>query len=138
MKRIIIAVIVVVCVLLCSAFMGKTNFEKATNDFLAGIIAGDIEKAYEELLSGTLLAERAEAIELQKQQTSQIFDTYGKLLGFEPVKKEQFGKSLVRLVYIMRCEKLPLVWEFYYYKADKEWQLISLKSRDTYDMLADE
>jgi hypothetical protein len=104
---------------------------------LSDIINGEVDKAYNELLGGSPLAEKSKAIDQQKQQTSQLFDSYGKLLGFEPVKKEQFGKSLVRLVYMMKCEKLPLVWEFYYYKADKDWQLISLKSRDTFEMLAD-
>jgi hypothetical protein len=137
MRKVTIAIIVVIGVLACSAFIGKGGYEKSIEQFLSDIINGDVEKAYNELLSGTLLAERAKAIDQQKQQTSQLFDSYGKLLGFESVKKESFGKSLVRLVYTMKCEKMPLVWEFYYYKADKDWQLISLKSRDTFDMLAD-
>jgi hypothetical protein len=138
MRKATIAIIVVIGVLACSAFIGKGGHEKAIEQFLSDIINGEVDKAYNELLNGTQLAEKSQAIDQQKQQTSRLFDSYGKLLGFEPVKKEQYGKSLVRLVYMMRCEKLPLIWEFYYYKADKDWQLISLKSRDTYDMLAEE
>ena len=137
MRKVTISIIVVIGLLACSAFIGKGGHEKATEKFLSDIVNGEVDKAYNELLSGTMLAARADAIELQKQQTSQLFDAYGKLLGSELVKKQPFGKSLVRLVYIMKCEKMPLVWEFYYYKADKQWQLISLKSRDTFDMLAD-
>ncbi|MHC4130541.1 MAG: hypothetical protein ACYSSP_01145 [Planctomycetota bacterium] len=137
MRKVTIAIIVVIGVLACSAFIGKGEYEKAIEQFLSDIINGEVDKAYNELLSGTMLANRSEAVDQQKQQTSRLFDSYGKLLGFEPVKKQTFGKSLVRLVYVMKCEKMPLVWEFYYYKADKDWQLISLKSRDTFDMLAD-
>ena len=135
MKKIAIAVVVVVGVLLCSAFL-KSDYENAVEDFLETIIKGDVDNAYDNLLKGTLLADRVESVQLQKQQTAQLFDSYGKMLGFEQTKKQQYGQSLVRLVYILKCEKMPVVWEFYYYKASNKWQLISLKSRDRLDMLA--
>ncbi|MHC5074889.1 MAG: hypothetical protein ACYTFM_00465 [Planctomycetota bacterium] len=138
MKKTAFGVIIVLGLLFCSAFLkSKTDFEVQIDQFLSRIINGEIDKAYDELLIGTMLAERAEAIGVQKQQTSQLFDTYGRLLEKEFVKKQQYGKSLIRLVYILKCEKMPLVWEFYYYKTEGKWQLISLKLRDDLDMLAD-
>jgi hypothetical protein len=138
MKKITIALILITGLFLCSAFIkGKGKYEKAIEQFLDDIVKGEVEKAYNELLSQTLLAQRVDAIEQQKQQTSQFFDTYGKLLGSELVIKQELGKSVVRLVYILKCEKMPVVWEFYYYKADKDWLLISLKSRDSLDFLAE-
>ncbi|MHC5061945.1 MAG: hypothetical protein ACYTFK_12775 [Planctomycetota bacterium] len=138
MKKITIALILITALSLCSAFIkGKGESEKAVERFLDDVVQGEVEKAYNELLTQTFLSQRVEAIEQQKQQTSRFFDTYGKLLGSELVKKQEFGKSVIRLIYILKCEKMPVVWEFYYYKADKDWQLISLKSRDNLDFLAE-
>jgi len=135
MKKGIIAVVIVLGVLLCSAFL-KSGLENDVETFLSTIIKGDVETAYNTLLKGTQLTERTESIQLQKQQTAQLFDAYGKLLSFEQVKKEQYGQSLTRMVYLLKCENMPVIWEFYYYKASKKWQLVSLKFRDNLDYLA--
>ena len=33
--------------------------------------------------------------------------------------KKNFGTSLIRLVYILRLEKYPLTWEFFFYQSGK-------------------
>ena len=138
MKKTALVMILVLGLLFCSAFLkSKPAFEKQVELFLTSIIHGEVDKAYDELLTGTTLADRAKAIDQQKQQTSELFNTYGRLLDKELVKKQKYGKSLVRLVYIMKCEKMPLIWEFYYYKAEDQWKMISLKLRDDLDTLAD-
>jgi len=138
MRTFKIAVVLVICLVLCSAFLNiKTNYQKATETFLAGIIKGEVEQTYDEFLAGTELVNQVDAIQNQKQQVSRFFDTYGKLLSYEYIKTQQYGKSVIRLVYILKCEKTPLVWEFYFYKADSDWMLLSLKFRDNYDLLAD-
>ncbi len=115
----------------------KINYQKAIETFLAGIIKGEVDQSYNEFLAGTQLADKVLAIQQQKQQTSVLFENYGKLLSYEFIKKQQYGKSIIRLVYILKCEKTPVVWEFYFYKADADWQLVSLKFRDNYDLLVD-
>ena len=138
MKIVKIAVPVLLILILCSAFISsKTDYKKETATFLASIIKGEVDKAYDELLSNSLLANKLEEVKLQKEKTKTAITLYGKLIGYESVKTQKYGNSIVRLVYVLRCERMPVVWEFYFYKAASDWKLTSVKFNDEYDLLAD-
>src|SRR5436189_183254 len=47
-------------------------------------------------------------------------------LGFELVEEKAFGKSVVKLVYVLKLESHPLVWEFHFYKPKEKWFLARL------------
>jgi len=138
MKIVKIAVPVLLILILCSAFISpKTDYKKETATFLASIIKGEVDKAYDKLLSNSLLANKLEEVKLQKEKTKTAITLYGKLIGYESVKTQKYGNSIVRLVYVLRCERMPVVWEFYFYKAASDWKLTSVKFNDEYDLLAD-
>ena len=70
-----------------------------------------------------------------KQQTESGLPLYGKVLGYEVVYNEQLSNSLARLVYILKLERHPTIWEFYFYKPGDQWILINVKFNDKLDML---
>ena len=45
------------------------------------------------------------------------------IVGFERVKEQSYGQSVVKLVYVLKLESHPLVWEFHFYKARTAWAL---------------
>jgi hypothetical protein len=138
MKIIKIAVPVLLTLILCSASVSpKTDYKKETETFLVSIIKGEVDKAYGELLSNSMLANKLEEVKLLKEQTKTAVNLYGKLIGYEPVKTQKYGNSIVRLVYVLKCERMPVIWEFYFYKAASDWKLTSIKFNDKYDLLAD-
>jgi len=51
---------------------------------------------------------------------------FGKPLGYELVKKEELGTSVVYLFFIVKFENKPVVWEFFYYRPGDDWTLINV------------
>lgn len=133
-------VLVVVCLglVLCSASIPQEGeYKKKVETFLSGLIKGEVDKSYDELLLNSPIASVPEKVELLKTQTQTGIRLYGELSAYEFVKKQEYGHSIVRLVYILKCERLPLTWEFYFYKAVSEWILVNISFSDEFDLLAD-
>ena len=86
-----------------------------TNAFFASVIKGNIASGYDQLFQGSPIpADKPQAVTALKQQTKSGLPLYGKLIGYEFIKEERFGKSIVRLLYTLKSEKGPTIWEFYF------------------------
>jgi len=93
--------------------------------------------SYDELFSNSLIASKAQMVRLQKENTLTILNMYGELLSYDFVKQQQYGDSVVRLVYVLKCEQVPVIWEFYFYKPVSDWTLVNIAFDTKYDLLAD-
>ena len=91
--------------------------------FLSRVGKGDVVGAYDDLLRGSPMAGQSMQVDALKRQTQAFVPLYGKALGFELYRQEKFGESLVRLIYIQRLDKHPLVWKFWFYHPADRWQL---------------
>ena len=60
-------------------------------------------------------------------QLTQVREKFGPPLGYERVHDEQIGSSLMRLLYVLRYDKQPIVAEMIYYRADDSWTLINVR-----------
>ena len=106
------------------------------SDFFSSIIKGDVSVAYDKLFSGSSIpADKPQAVNLLKQQTKNGLSLYGKILGYEFISEEKFGKSILRYVYILKLEKGPVVWVFYFYKPKDKWILANVTFNDQLDLL---
>ena len=138
MKTIKIVVAVFLGLVLCSAALPeKADYQKRAETFLAGIIEKEVDKSYDELFSNSLIASKAQMVKLQKENTWTILNMYGELLGYEFVKQQKYGDSVVRLIYVLKCEQVPVIWEFYFYKPVSDWTLVNIAFDTKYDLLAD-
>lgn len=115
----------------------KQVYQVSVETFLTSLIDGQIDAAYTKILQGSLIQEKGEEVKNLKQQTSVGLDIYGKPLGFELLKQQDYGASIARMVYVLKCEKHPLIWEFYFYKPKSEWTLVRIMFNDRFDLLAD-
>ena len=112
-----------------------TPKEKA-EAFLASVQKGDISGGYDRLFIGsTIPQDKPQEIALVKTQTQSGLPLYGKILGFEFVKEEKSGSSIVRLVYILKSEKAPTIWEFHFYKPKESWFLSNVIFNDQFSLL---
>jgi hypothetical protein len=133
-----VSLFVVACVLaggapaLGSDAKGPSPTEMA-EEFLSRIAKAEIDKAYEAFLEGSSID--AKQVELLRQKTKSGLPLYGTILGRELIREESFGTSVVRLVYLLKCEQHPITWEFYLYKPKDRWIVSSLKFLDTFDLL---
>lgn len=104
--------------------------------FLTAVSRGEIDAAYELVFAGsTIPAVKPGAIDMLKRQTQAALPVYGRALGHELAIEKTFGTSVVRLVYIHKFEKHPIIWEFFFYRADKTWILSQVLFNDQFNGL---
>lgn len=104
--------------------------------FLAGLQRGETGPSLDRLFRGSRIPrESPQQFELLKRQVSTGLPAYGKILGFDLVREERFGGAVVRLVYVMRAEKHPTVWEFFFYRPRAEWFLANFTFNDQFNGL---
>lgn len=137
MKTKIVAAAFLGLVLCSAATPEQADYQIRAEIFLAGIIEKEVDKSYDEIFSNSLIATKAQMVKLQKENTWTVLNTYGKLLGYEFIKQQEYGDSLVRIVYVLKFEQIPLIWEFYFYKPVSEWTLVHITFDTKYDLLAD-
>ncbi len=103
--------------------------------FFLMIIDGDAAKAFDTLFTGSSVAARRPEISYNlRNQLQASVTTYGKPLDYDLVEQKTFGNSLVRLVYILRLEKYPLTWEFFFYQNGRTTQPIDIRFSDKLDV----
>lgn len=104
--------------------------------FLGSVVAGDIAGGYDRLFIGSAIPKnKPQAVMLLKTQTQSGLPLYGKIIGYEFVKEESSGTSIDRLVYILKSELGPTIWEFYFYKPMDSWFLSNVVFNDQYTLL---
>ncbi len=112
----------------------KTKAEQ----FFTTLMQGKVDMAYDSLFQGSMIAEqKPQAVELLKRQTKLGLPMYGRVLGFELSKEQRFGKSVVRLVYILKLERHPMVWEFYFYRPKSIWILSNVRFNDQFQLIGE-
>lgn len=123
---------ILLAVLLAAAFQAGAqtlattgDARKVADDAMAAIGAGSVEPAIAQLRPQFLLpAAEADAMVAQvNSQFRSVGDRYGAARGFDFIRQETAGESLIRLTYIARYERAPIRWRFVFYKADKGWGL---------------
>lgn len=135
MKRFLISICLLLGPVLTHSAAAQTP-QQMVERFLTGIQQGKISESYDQLFVGsTILASKPQAVSTLKHQTKTGLPLYGKILGYEKVHNEQFSNSLARLVYILKLERHPTIWQFYFYKPGSQWVLINVKFNDQLDLL---
>ncbi|MFA5864290.1 MAG: hypothetical protein WC975_06340 [Phycisphaerae bacterium] len=114
-----------------------TGYRTKADHFLTSVMVIKINEAYDKLLENSQLKKKTEAIDGLQKQTSAALALLGKPTAFELVKEQRYGESLVRLVYVLKFDIGPLIWEFYFYKPRTDWMLINIEFNDKLDMLGD-
>lgn len=112
------------------------SYQVQAEKFLETIVAGQVDEAYDNLFKDSpILKLKPQDIGITKQQTNMLISLYGKKLGFEFIKKETFGSSVIRLLYIIKTENVPITFEIYFYKPGTKWLPASVNFEDTFALL---
>lgn len=107
-----------------------------TADFFKIVEADKISEAYDSLFVGSKIpAQKPQAVDMLKRQTSSGLPLYGNIVGLEKIRDEKIGNSIVRLVYVLKSELAPTIWEFYFYKPKNRWFLANVKFNDQFQLI---
>ena len=122
-----------------ATFSAEMSVPKSmTEAFFAAVERGDISGGYDRLFVGsTIPQDKPQAMTVLRQQTQNGLQIFGKILGHEFLNEKEIGSSIVRLVYILKSEKGPTVWEFYFYKPRDSWFLAKVTFNDQFGNLCD-
>ena len=103
--------------------------------FFKDLVAGEIQKAFQDLLVTSRLSSRHENISVLMDKTAQAFTYYGKGTGFEPYDTRGIGNRLYVVTYLLDLEVQPLRWRFVYYRPEEAWKLIDIRVDDALEDL---
>jgi hypothetical protein len=107
-----------------------------TEEFFKMVMAGKIPEAYDQLFVGSQIpTQKPQAVDMLKRQTSSGLPLYGSIVGLEKIREERIGKSIIRLVYVLKLELAPTTWEFYFYKPKENWFLGNVIFNDQFQLL---
>ena len=110
------------------------NAAKALTDkIMARAGAGDTDGAFKMIKPYTAVsAVEMDGIIIESKRSMDRFRSkYGVPIGFEFIDSKKAGNSLLRLRYIQKNTKYPLVWIFDFYKVKNGWILNAFNWNDT-------
>ena len=136
MSAIVILLITIVTPLARGEELRADTPRGKADTFLERVGKGEISAAYDDLFAGSpIVTDKLQAVEAIKRQTESALPLYGKSLGFELQNEKAFGQSLVRLTYIQRLQKHPLVWRFWFYRPADRWYLDNVLFNDQFGFI---
>lgn len=133
MKKIIIAIFILVASAATFAAGGRNlssreETKRLSDDFMKKISDGQIGPAFESIRPYFPLPDNEFAVTLDKtvKQLATISVQYGRPAGYELVKEEMVGTSLVKYTYLQKFEKNALRWSLLFYGPGNRWQINNL------------
>lgn len=111
----------------------STGIKTICETFLQMIQAGDYNKAFSYIQSKPTSIPEQEFSEIEIstiQQAKTIRNIYGEARKSVLVSEKIVSGVALRLEYLVIRENLPIRWKFVYYKADRDWKLVSIEFDD--------
>lgn len=133
MWRATIALLIIVATA-CTSASGAGSFttlEAARNtvdDAMALVVEGDLSAAFAKFRNYWPMpaGEIDTILEKTIDQRRRLALRFGKPLSYEMVKEQKVGESLVRYVYVEKCERTAIRWTFVVYKSRDTWSFNSV------------
>ena len=136
MRELAGAVVLLVGLLLGGSAWAEAEPNSIVEVYLKGLVAGDTIGAFATLMTHSRIDYlKPRAATLLRGQTQEAISLYGTPSGYERVSRKPYGSSIVRLIYITKHSDVALVWNFYFYRAANEWQLINFDFNDLFKKL---
>jgi hypothetical protein len=105
-------------------------------DFFTLVKSGKIADAFDRLFMGSEIPYlHPRQIQMLREKTSEALRLYGNVVAHEKIREEKFAKSVVRLVYVLKLEKGPLIWELYFYMPKNKWFVSEVDFSDRFQLL---
>jgi hypothetical protein len=140
MKRFLTAAIVLLCSLL---FAGAESappepVKESLDTFFAALKDKEIDRAFDQLVKSSPIAEKAEDMALLKTKTRQAIEMFGRISGGELIETKMVGTHLLRTTALSLGSLYPLRWRFYFYRVEETWRLIDIQVDDRLGSMFDE
>ena len=103
----------------------ETEVRQLADKAMAAAGKGNVDDAYAAIAPYTLKDINAIEQMRTRQRTArmQLEQSTGQAIGYEFIRSERVGESLLKLVYVEKAEKQALPWQFIFYKTPAGWAL---------------
>ncbi len=139
MRYIIGAMVLVFSLSLPAAepLQSKQAIQSLVETVMKDVGQGKLRDGMERLTPYVLFPAREMDAQLSQveRQMPMALQRYGKPMGFELVKVETAGDSLIQFAYLQKLEKHALVWRFIFYQSNGHWMLNHWSFDDKVKML---
>jgi hypothetical protein len=121
------------------------GLDRRVKQFLEGVMTGNAQAAYQQLLAGSQFAKQTEAVNALVDKTRELKTKYGDCHGYEQVAVKRIGKDVVVLKYLYQCEHFPIVWHVTFYRSpqrgdsgddNNSWRVVILRFDTDLEALA--
>jgi len=122
-----------------TSLTSKEDVQNYTKNVIEHISKGEISKGFDLMaeITNIPLVEFKSIRNRYKLQLPIIKERFGKSIGYEYIKTSSIGNSLMKITYIQKFQKHMMVWNFYFYKPEKEWRLNAFYTVDKIEMVFD-
>ncbi len=112
-------------------FANQHQPEDQIAQFFKLLQANKIQDAYQDIFQGNQSVKiNSPNSQTTIRQIEFIKNNYGKMIGFDLIKHQEYGHALSRYTYILRSAHYPTIWNFYYYKPAGHWFLLTFRFND--------
>ncbi|RDE19400.1 hypothetical protein DV711_10910 [Motiliproteus coralliicola] len=115
-----------------SEFENKEQIKKFISEFMESTMEDGVLVSFDTLMpyfSGDEQNLKIAAIK-SKEQRDAVRMTKGKSFGFEILREDPLGSSLVRYKVLEKTNRGGFYWDFYFYKGKDTWTLVTFKWTD--------
>jgi len=115
----------------------ETEVRRLADKVMAAAGKGQTDDAYAAMTPYTLTDINTLDRARLSNRTSrmQLEQTIGGSVGYEFIRSEKVGESLLKLVYIEKAEKQAIPWQFIFYKTGAGWALSNFSNGDNINSL---
>ncbi|WP_050468584.1 hypothetical protein [Herbaspirillum chlorophenolicum] len=117
----------------------ENEIRPLTDKIMAQAGAGRTDNAYGAMSPYALIDIRALEVARTNARSSRmaIEAQVGNSIGYEFIRSEKVGDSLLKLTYIEKTEKQAIPWQFIFYKTPAGWGISAFSNGDNVDALFD-
>ena len=128
--RLLAPFLAIFCIVSLTRPVHAQDHASAVEDFLTPLIKGKSDLAFDKLVkSSATLRDDKTLLGSVKRDYTALAARAGRIVGFEKIREEPTGSSLKKVSYLLRGDKLPIIWDFVLYdgNADGAWEIIEMK-----------
>jgi hypothetical protein len=115
----------------------ETEVRQLADKVMAAAGKGQTDDAYAAMTPYTLTdINTLDRARLSTRTSRMQLEQYiGGSVGYEFIRSEKVGESLLKLVYIEKAEKQAIPWQFIFYKTSAGWALSNFSNGDNINSL---
>lgn len=104
----------------------------ASENALKYFVKGDIANGFNSLQSYTAIdLNDFKALQNKaKQDITLIEENYGSCVGYDFIKQQKAGNSMMKVFFMQKHMKYGFLWVFIFYNNNAEWKLVNISYTD--------